>query len=143
MTPIYPLPWLQFYHQLHTTLLCPPGLSSSSLASLLLSSSSHLLFLHSFFTFSHLIPLLTSLSPLPTSPPAAPETPPIPCHVHAGEVVGKRCVGHGKTEAYFFPPVDVPPYNLQLTGVKTRLGLKPETTKDQVCVGHGSEWPTT
>ena len=61
-----------------------------------------------------------------------PEAPPIPCHVHAGEVVGGRCVGRGKTEAYFFPPLDIPPYNLQLGPVKTRLGLKPGVTKEQV-----------
>lgn len=60
------------------------------------------------------------------------EVPPIPCHVHAGEVVNGACEGHGKTEAYFFPPVDVPPYNMQLSSVKTRLGLKPDTTPDQV-----------
>ena len=70
-----------------------------------------------------------------------PEAPPIPCHVHAGEVCGGRCVGHGKTEAYFFPPLDVPPYNLQLEGkVSTRLGLKSGTTKQQVwmwCWGRG------
>lgn len=60
------------------------------------------------------------------------EVPPIPCHVHSGDVVGGRCVGHGKTEAYFFPPLNVPPYNLQLDSVKTRLGLRPGTTKEQV-----------
>ena len=60
------------------------------------------------------------------------EVPPIPCHVHAGEVVGGKCVGHGKTEAYFFPPLDVPPYNLQLGKVKTRLGLQPGVTREQV-----------
>ena len=63
---------------------------------------------------------------------ALPEVPPIPCHVHAGEVKEGRCVGHGKTEAYFFPPVDVPPYNLTLGPVKTRLGLRPNVTREQV-----------
>ncbi len=58
--------------------------------------------------------------------------PPIPCHVHAGEVVDGCCVGHGKTEAYFFPPLNVPPYNMQLNSVKTRLGLKPGVTKEEV-----------
>ena len=61
-----------------------------------------------------------------------PEVPPIPCHVHAGEVCNGVCIGPGKTEAYFFPPLDVPPYNLKLGTVKTRLGLKPGTTKEQV-----------
>ena len=60
------------------------------------------------------------------------EIPPIPCHVHSGDVLGGRCVGHGKTEAYFFPPLNVPPYNLELDAVKTRLGLRPGTTKEQV-----------
>ena len=64
------------------------------------------------------------------------EAPPIPCHVHSGDVVGGRCVGHGKTEAYFFPPLNVPPYNLDLDAVKTRLGLRPGTTKEQVCNGY-------
>ena len=63
------------------------------------------------------------------------EVPPIPCHVHSGDVLGGRCVGHGKTEAYFFPPLNVPPYdkyNLELDAVKTRLGLRPGTTREQV-----------
>ena len=60
-----------------------------------------------------------------------PEVPPIPCHIHAGMVVNGSCCGHGKTEAYFFPPLDVPPYNLHLPPIKTRLGLKPTTTKSE------------
>ena len=60
------------------------------------------------------------------------EIPPIPCHVHAGEVVNGHCKPPGKSEAYFFPPTNVPPYNLNLTGIKTRLGLKPGVTKEQV-----------
>ena len=35
------------------------------------------------------------------------EYPPIPCHVHCGDYGGS---GSGKLEAYFFPPLDVPPY---------------------------------
>ena len=69
------------------------------------------------------------------SPTLDPEAPPIPCHVHSGEVVDGRCVGHGKTEAYFFPPLDVPPYNRELGPVKTRLGLKPGVTKQEVILG--------
>ena len=76
------------------------------------------------------LPLPSSLS-FPFSP-ALPEVPPIPCHVHAGEVKEGCCEGHGKTEAYFFPPVDVPPYNLTLGPVKTRLGLRPDVTREQV-----------
>ena len=64
---------------------------------------------------------------------ASSEIPPIPCHVHAGDVTNGVCTGHGKTEAYFFPPTDVSPYNLSLVGqVKTRLGLKPDTTRENV-----------
>lgn len=58
------------------------------------------------------------------------EVPPIPCHVHAGEVVNGVCVGPGKTESYFFPPTDVPPYNLKLGKVITRLGIKSDTSQD-------------
>ena len=60
------------------------------------------------------------------------EVPPIPCHVHAGDVVDGCCVSHGKTEAYFFPPLDVPPYNMELGPVKTRLGFRPDVTKEKV-----------
>jgi len=66
--------------------------------------------------------------------PAA-EVPPIPCHVHAGEVVDGHCVPPGKSEAYFFPPTNMPPYNLDLTGTITRLGLKPGVSKDEVVNG--------
>lgn len=61
-----------------------------------------------------------------------PEVPPIPCHVHAGQVVDGRCTGCGKLEAYFFPPLDVPPYNLKLSGVFSRFGLRPDATPAQV-----------
>eukprot|EP00731_Ephydatia_muelleri_P021114 Em0013g841a len=64
---------------------------------------------------------------------ALPEVPPIPCHVHCGEVVNGRCgCGQGKTEAYFFPPLDIPPYNLKLGPVKTRLGLQSHITREEV-----------
>ena len=33
------------------------------------------------------------------------EVPPIPCHVHSGYICNGRCCGHGKLEAYFFPPL--------------------------------------
>ena len=61
-----------------------------------------------------------------------PEIPPIPCHVHAGEVSDRQCIPPGKSEAYFFPPTNIPPYNIDLTGTKTRLGLKPGVSKEQV-----------
>ncbi|XP_065188015.1 uncharacterized protein LOC135818546 isoform X1 [Sycon ciliatum] len=60
------------------------------------------------------------------------EVPPIPCHVHAGLVCNGHCQGPGKLEAYFFPPLNVPPYNLELSNVITRLGLKPDTTQEDV-----------
>jgi len=59
------------------------------------------------------------------------EVPPIPPHVHAGYICDGCCGGQGKLEAYFFPPLDVPPYNMDLGEVTTRLGLKPATTKTQ------------
>lgn len=61
-----------------------------------------------------------------------PEAPPIPFHTHAGDIVDGKVRPPGKLEAYFFPPVDVPPYNADLGRVVTRLGLKPGTTKEQV-----------
>lgn len=70
-----------------------------------------------------------SINPVTES---SPEAPPIPCHVHAGEVVEGHCVGLGKIEAYFFPPLDVPPYNLSLENITTRLGFKSDITKEQV-----------
>ena len=76
----------------------------------------------------------SACTPLYSKPSVVPENeiPPIPCHVHAGDVVDGRCMGHGKTEAYFFPPVDIPPYNLKLGPVKTRLALQPHVSKEQV-----------
>ncbi|MBI5369337.1 MAG: hypothetical protein HZA54_20040 [Planctomycetes bacterium] len=65
-------------------------------------------------------------------PGRAPEVPPIPPHVHAGEIVNGRAVGPGKLEAYFFPPVDVPPYSRALGAVKTRLGLRAGVGRDEV-----------
>jgi len=59
-----------------------------------------------------------------------PEVPPIPPHLHAGEVVNGHVVPPGKVEAYFFPPTDVPPYNLAITGVVTRIGFRMGTTRD-------------
>lgn len=60
------------------------------------------------------------------------EVPPIPCHVHAGDIVNGRCIPPGKSEAYFFPPTNLPPYNLDLSGTKTRLGLKSGVSKEQL-----------
>ena len=59
-----------------------------------------------------------------------PEIPPIPCHVHAGCIVEGKCQGHGKDEAYFFPPLNVEPYNKVMPPVKTRIGIKPDTPKE-------------
>eukprot|EP00047_Mylnosiga_fluctuans_P005291 m.239624 g.239624 ORF g.239624 m.239624 type:complete len:399 (-) comp13508_c0_seq1:80-1276(-) len=60
------------------------------------------------------------------------EAPPIPCHVHAGQVVDGKCQGCGKLEAYFFPPLDVPPYNLKLSGVHSRFGIRGDVKPAQV-----------
>lgn len=66
--------------------------------------------------------------------PAEEEVPPIPFHVHAGYVVEGRMRPPGKLEAYFFLPVDIPPYNRNLGRVISRLGLKPGTTREDVLV---------
>ena len=63
------------------------------------------------------------------------EIPPIPCHVHAGFVCDGHCKGPGKLEAYFFPPLDVPPYNKTLGKVMTRLGIKAGVTKSAFLAG--------
>ncbi len=60
------------------------------------------------------------------------EVPPIPFHVHSGDVVGGRIPPPGKLEAYFFLPVDIPPYDRNLGRVISRLGLKPGTTREDV-----------
>ncbi len=57
------------------------------------------------------------------------ETTPIPVHVHGGTVVEGHAHKPGKTEAYFFPPTDVPPYDKKISA-HTRIGLKAGVTKD-------------
>jgi hypothetical protein len=69
-----------------------------------------------------------------------PEVPPIPCHIHRGYTSRDEKTGElkvtglpGKNEAYFFPPLDLPPYNkVSISNAKTRLGLKPGVTKKDV-----------
>jgi hypothetical protein len=69
-----------------------------------------------------------------------PEVPPIPCHIHSGYTSRDSVTGElkitgkpGKMEAYFFPPLDMTPYNRTSTAnIKTRLGLKPYITKQDV-----------
>ena len=60
------------------------------------------------------------------------EIPPIPCHVHAGCIKDGKCQGQGKDEAYFFPPLNIEPYNRMMPPVKTRIGIKPDIQKDTV-----------
>ncbi len=60
------------------------------------------------------------------------EVPPIPTHVHSGIVENGKLIGPGKLEAYFFPPVGLAPYNQNFGRVITRLGLKPQTTQEQL-----------
>src|SRR3989338_6122610 len=69
--------------------------------------------------------------PVRTSFSFAEEVPPIPCHVHSGEIRNGKAQGPGKLEAYFFPPVDVPPYKQNFGKTITRLGLKPTVSKEQ------------
>ncbi|KAH3743656.1 hypothetical protein Pelo_14933 [Pelomyxa schiedti] len=73
----------------------------------------------------------------PSFAPDKPEVPGIPCHTHSGVVRrktdgGVELLGPGKLEAYFFPPLSVPPYNLQNVSAITRLGLKPGVSKEQL-----------
>lgn len=61
------------------------------------------------------------------------EVPPIPCHVHAGPVKDGCCCPPGKLEAYFYPPLDIPPYNQNLEGqVVIRHGLKQSAKREEV-----------
>jgi len=60
------------------------------------------------------------------------EVPPIPCHVHSGKIVNGKCEGRGKLEAYFFPPVNVPPYSQNFGRTITRLGIKSNISKAEV-----------
>ena len=68
------------------------------------------------------------------------ERPPIPLHVHAGDYNPKNsqspCCSadsKGKLEAYFYPPLSVPPYNIKESSkLYSRYGLKPGTTEQQV-----------
>ena len=55
------------------------------------------------------------------------EVPPIPAHVHNGYICNGCACGHGKLEAYFFPPL---PTNTPAFEATTRLGVKPNTTKE-------------
>lgn len=60
------------------------------------------------------------------------EVPPIPVHTHSGLIKNGKVRPPGKLEAYFFPPVNIAPYNKDFGKVITRLGLKPQTTKEQL-----------
>lgn len=63
------------------------------------------------------------------------EVPPIPCHVHAGHVKDGCCCPPGKLEAYFIPPLNVPPYNKDLEGeVVIRYGLKQSVEQNELLV---------
>jgi len=71
------------------------------------------------------------------APKGALEVPPIPAHVHPGYTKnGVCCMKEGKLEAYFFPPIDESTvYAGKIADpdkVITRLGLKPDVTKDEV-----------
>jgi hypothetical protein len=71
-------------------------------------------------------------TPLIPSFGGPPEAPPIPFHVHSGYIREGKVVPPGKLEAYFFPPVDLPPYCQNWGRVVTRLGLQPEIKKEEV-----------
>lgn len=69
--------------------------------------------------------------PKPTSFSKNLEVPPIPTHVHSGEIVEGKAIGPGKLEAYFFPPLDVAPYNKQMGKTISRFGFKQGVTKEK------------
>eukprot|EP01112_Ceratiomyxa_fruticulosa_P011150 TRINITY_DN3003_c0_g1_i1.p1 TRINITY_DN3003_c0_g1~~TRINITY_DN3003_c0_g1_i1.p1 ORF type:complete len:407 (-),score=81.02 TRINITY_DN3003_c0_g1_i1:74-1294(-) len=65
------------------------------------------------------------------------ETPPIPCHIHNGYTIveGGKLVQTqpGKLEAYFYPPLNLPPYSyLGKIDVFARFGLNPGVSKEDV-----------
>ncbi|MBI4117381.1 MAG: hypothetical protein HY451_01730 [Parcubacteria group bacterium] len=62
------------------------------------------------------------------------EIPPIPAHVHGGAIIEGKVLKPGKSEAYFFPPTNIPPYNKEISA-KTRIGLKQGITKENVKKG--------
>lgn len=47
-------------------------------------------------------------------------------------MIDGKMVGPGKLEAYFFPPLDVQPYNMTLDGVISRLGVRPDVPRTDV-----------
>eukprot|EP01114_Cavostelium_apophysatum_P024899 TRINITY_DN9947_c0_g1_i2.p1 TRINITY_DN9947_c0_g1~~TRINITY_DN9947_c0_g1_i2.p1 ORF type:complete len:403 (+),score=104.80 TRINITY_DN9947_c0_g1_i2:19-1227(+) len=59
------------------------------------------------------------------------EIPPIPAHVHYGNVCNGKASKCGKKEAYFFPPVDVEPFNASFGKTITRLGFKEGIDKEK------------
>lgn len=59
------------------------------------------------------------------------EVPPIPVHVHGGSIIEGKVHKPGKSEAYFFPPTNIPPYNKEISA-KTRIGLKQGITKKNI-----------
>lgn len=59
------------------------------------------------------------------------ETPPIPVHVHGGAIRDGIVHKPGKSEAYFFPPTDIPPHHTTTSAI-TRIGLKPGVTKEHI-----------
>ena len=70
-------------------------------------------------------------TPVKTSFSEIEEVPPIPTHIHSGCIKNGELEAPGKLEAYFFPPVNIPPYNKNFGEVITRLGLKPQITKEE------------
>ncbi len=71
-------------------------------------------------------------APLTPSYGGPPEAPPITFHVHSGAIVNGHAQPPGKLEAYFFPPLDLPPYHQNPGRVISRLGIRPHVTKEDV-----------
>ena len=69
--------------------------------------------------------------PVKPSFSAIAEVPPIPVHIHAGNIVEGRAIRPGKVEAYFYPPLDAPPYNTNVGRIMTRIGFKQDVSKEE------------
>ncbi|MBC8495520.1 hypothetical protein H8D36_05175 [archaeon] len=58
------------------------------------------------------------------------EVPAISPHIHGGNIVDGVAIKPGKIEAYFFPPLNVGPYNREIGRTISRLGFKSGVTKE-------------
>ena len=114
------------------------GLTNMKLASgesVLLRNASEIAEVELFGSYKNDWPLVKILDiggkPVTPSFSEKAEVPPIPVHIHAGNIVEGRAMRPGKVEAYFFPPLDVPPYNTSVGRTITRIGLRQDVSKEE------------